>query len=161
MRAKLSVRAGSFGTAAKISHIILQDADQGFHWNNSQATIYILLLANFDILHYAVISGCLHMIPLQFLPPPPPTTKTNNNQTTTQDLPSAQSCDGTTANHLKKTKDASTSLHHQARTVLRGLNRKALATMKRSASNLKGIGKDRNAKVEIDPQHAESRCRQL
>lgn len=53
------------GDFAENYSFVLQDAAQGFHWNNSQATIhpFVAYYVECDILHhisYVVISDCLH-----------------------------------------------------------------------------------------------------
>ena len=65
---KTTLKAGEFLVTADFSEnysFVLQDAAQGFHWNNSQATLhpfvaYYLDSAEVHHLSYVVISDCLH-----------------------------------------------------------------------------------------------------
>ena len=65
---KLELKLGEFlviGDFAENYSFVLQDAAQGFHWNNSQATIhlfvaYYLESGKLEHVSYVVISDCLH-----------------------------------------------------------------------------------------------------
>ena len=66
---KGSLMPGEFLVLADFSEnysFVLQDAAQGFHWNNTQATIihpFVIYYRDLDELHhisYVVISECLH-----------------------------------------------------------------------------------------------------
>ena len=65
---KANLKAGEFLVAADFSEnysFVLQDAAQGFHWNNSQATLHPFVAYYLDSgevchLSYVVISDCLH-----------------------------------------------------------------------------------------------------
>ena len=65
---KLTLQQGEFLISADFSEnyaFVLQDAAQGYHWNNSQATIHPFIVYYKDSgklchLNYVVISDCLH-----------------------------------------------------------------------------------------------------
>lgn len=65
---KEDLQPGEFLVTADFSEnysFVLQDAAQGFHWNNSQATIHPFVVYYLDMgklhhLSYVVISDCLH-----------------------------------------------------------------------------------------------------
>ena len=65
---KATLKKGEFLVTADFSEnysFILQDAAQGFHWNNSQATLHPFVAYYLDSeevhhLSYVVIPNCLH-----------------------------------------------------------------------------------------------------
>ena len=68
MEVKSNLQSGVFQVIADFSEnyfFVLQDEVQGFHWNNSQATIhpFVVYYSESGELHqlcYAIISDCLH-----------------------------------------------------------------------------------------------------
>jgi len=65
---KTTLKAGEFLVTADFSEnhsFVLQDSAQGFHWNNSQATLHLFVAYYLDLeevrhFSYVVIADCLH-----------------------------------------------------------------------------------------------------